>query len=74
MIVFVEESGVHERKHLDSRFLVQDLRQMLSPGTKNPHERLRGHMEMIDFQLAQWIDNNPTMGALASAKSSQGML
>lgn len=24
-------------------------------------------MEMIDFQLAQWIDNNPTIGAFESA-------
>lgn len=47
---------------------MQDLWQMLWPGKKNPPERLRGHMEMIDPQLAQWIDNNPTIGALESAR------
>lgn len=51
---------------------MQDLWQMLWPGKKNPHERLKGHMEMIDFQLAQWIDNNPTIGALESASKFAG--
>lgn len=63
---------MHERKYVDWRFLVQDLWQMLSPGKKNPHEHLRGHMEMIDFQLAQLIDNNPTIGGFASAKEFAG--
>lgn len=44
---------------------------MLWPG-KNPHECLRGHMEMIDFQLAQWIDNNPTIGASELAERFAG--
>lgn len=59
---------MHEKKHVDWRFLVQDLSQMLSPGKKSPHEHLRGRMETIDFQLAQLIDNNPAIGAFASAK------
>lgn len=29
-------------------------------------------MEMIDFQLAQWIDNNPTIGAFESARKFAG--
>lgn len=57
---------------MDWRSLVRDLWQMLWPGKKNPHERLRGHMEMIDFQLAQWIDNNPTIGAFESARKFAG--
>lgn len=48
------------------------MQDLLSPGKKSPHEHLRGHMEMIDFQLVQLIDNNPTIGALASAKEFAG--
>lgn len=69
VIVLAGGLRVHERKLVGWRFLVQGL---LSHGKKNLHEHLRGRMGMIDFQLVQLIDNNPTIGALASTEGLAG--